>query len=48
MHGVPVKADEARRQQLAAQFVLAGRRESVVQEQGVAHGAVDDAVEDVC
>lgn len=39
---------EARGEQLAAQPVLFGRREGVVDEEGVADGLVDDAIEDVC
>lgn len=44
---VPVEAHEAADQQLAAQAVLLGRRQRVVEEQRVAHRLVDDAVEDV-
>lgn len=42
---VPMIADEARREQLAPQLVLA--REGVVEEKRVAHGLIDDAVQDV-
>lgn len=45
--GVPVDADEARGEQLVAELVLAGGGDGVVEEEGVADGAVDDAVEDV-
>lgn len=47
VHGVPVVADKARDEQLAAQVVLARGRERVVQQQGVSHGSVYDAVEDM-
>lgn len=45
---VPVVAHEAGDEQLAAQAVLAGRRDGVVQEERVADRPVDDAVQDVC
>lgn len=45
--GVPVHADEPRGQQLVAELVLAGGGQGVVEEEGIADGAVDDAVEDV-
>lgn len=48
---VPVQAHEARDQELVAQLVglvaVGDVFDRVVQEQGVAGGAVDDAVEDV-
>lgn len=44
---VPVQAHEAGREQLVAQRVFARRRDGVVDEEGVADGTVDDAVEDV-
>jgi hypothetical protein len=45
--GVPVDADEARGEELVAELILAGRGDGVVQEECIADGAVDDAVEDV-
>lgn len=45
---VPVEADEAGDEQLLAEGVLARGGDGVLQQEGVAHGAVDDAVEDVC
>lgn len=42
-----MEAHEARDEQLAAQGVLARGGDGVLQQQGVADGAVDDAVEDV-
>lgn len=48
VEGVPVEAHEARDEQFAAQRVLAGGGDGVLQEEGVADGAVNDAVEDVC
>lgn len=44
---IPVEADEARDEQLASEAVLSGRREGVVEEEGVSDGFVDDAVENV-
>lgn len=43
-----MEAHEARDEQFAAQRVLAGGGDGVLQEEGVADGAVNDAVEDVC
>jgi hypothetical protein len=48
VRGVPVDADEARGEELVAELVLAGGGDGVVQEEGIADGAVDDTVEDVC
>lgn len=44
---VPVVSDEARDKQLAAQAVLAGAGDGVVEEEGVTHRAVDNAIENV-
>lgn len=44
---VPMEAHEARDQQLDAVARRLGR-EGLVQEQGVADGPIQDAVEDVC
>jgi len=44
---IPVEAHQPRDEQLAAQAVLLGRREGVVEEQGVAGGLVDNAIKDV-
>lgn len=43
-----MEAHETRDEQFAAQGVLAGGGDGVLQEEGVADGAVDDAVENVC
>ena len=48
VRGVPVEAYEARREQLVAELILLGSRDGVVEEESVADGAVDDAVEDMC
>jgi hypothetical protein len=42
-----VVAHKAGDEQLAPQLVAPRRRQRVVQQHGVAHGLVDDAVEDV-
>lgn len=47
MVAVPVEADEAGDEEFAAQVVLPGGREGVVQEECVADRFVDYAVEDV-
>ena len=43
-----MEAHQAANEQLATELVLLGRRQGVVQQEGVADGLVDDAVEDVC
>ena len=43
----PVESDQARDEQFGSFFAGAGFAEGLVEEEGVAHGAVDGAVEDV-
>lgn len=43
-----METDEAGDEQLRALTTGAGFADGLVEEDGIAHGAVDDAVEDVC
>lgn len=47
VRGVPVQADESGGQELVTELILLGGCEGVVEEEGVADGAVDDTIEDV-
>ena len=42
-----MEPNETRREQFMTELIFAGRREGVVQKEGIADGAVDDAVENV-